>query len=484
MSVEVGKRKRTIGFYIGIAFLLAFLIVLSFIETGNYSDDFVKTAGIITLATYAVTIFLWYKTTKKIASIFFIFLLMCAMFNAGQIFLGTFDITFGGNVDIYQSYSNQLLVEMMLFQSKSVLVMGIGGCLAYNKKAYDFPGTADAGPIRHKASRGAIGTLEITYFVLYALMLFSYLREFITRSGTSYGDYYYGEREGISILLLFAYHVVLYAVFIKHNKDGFNKVLLGSNLVLGFIMLMIGSRNVVLQLLFGTLFIFLYVKRNLVKISFKKLLAIILIALVILVLFTGFQEVRQLSFSDITLETLVDIYGKSLGDSLVNALAQMGGSARCILQTMKEMKAGFASPEPTLLYAIAKGFVPIQLLSLVGLDTPENASLSAWITEAGGSQYGWGYSIFAEMYYNFQEWGWIFGFFFAFAYVKLEQKSLKLVKEGRIFYACAIIYVLAYVIFMARADMALISSRLRYCVYIAIISYLMKKFKIRFTLSR
>ena len=79
-----------------------------------------------------------------------------------------------------------------------------------------------------------------------------------------------------------------------------------------------------------------------------------------------------------------------------------------------------------------------QVLSALGFTEPVNFSLSAWITEVGGSQSGWGYSIFAEAYYDFGYLGWIFlavwGYFYAVSYTHLDvykrQRCLCTVRTG------------------------------------------------------
>lgn len=475
------KRKK-LRYSIGVPIMLLLEVVFSFIRPTEYSDTIVRFGGIVTVATYVLALWTWYDQTKKIGSLYFIFMIMCFSFNAGQILLDAFNISFVGIVNIYKSYSNELLIEMMLFQSRAVLALGIGGCIAYNDKAYELRKKNDPYDLRAVWHNRRFGILEVAYLVVYAMTILVYLREFFSRSGVSYGEYYYGNREGINIYLLFAYHVLLYVVFMLHDKDTFSKWLLVCNVLLVVIMLMIGSRNATLQMVFGCFFIYLYVKRNMTKIPIKKLLILILAGMLLLIIFTGFQDVRQMSFSELSVSKILDIYSGSLADGLIDALVQMGGSARCLLQTMQEVNSGSVQPEQTFFYAFARGTVPVSLLSLLRIDAPSKFSLAAWITEVGGSHSGWGYSIFAEMYYNFKGFGWIFGFFFAFAYVKLEQKALNLIKQRRLIFAASIIYVLSYAIFISRSDMILISSRMRMCVYVGIVSYIMHKQKIRIKL--
>ena len=55
-----------------------------------------------------------------------------------------------------------------------------------------------------------------------------------------------------------------------------------------------------------------------------------------------------------------------------------------------------------------KDIFPTEFLNFIGITEPVRYSLSTWVTRLAGSGSGWGYSIFAEAYYNYKEFGFIF----------------------------------------------------------------------------
>ena len=469
----VSKRK----FYstvIMFALLFVFALFYFAINSGISSAKALHFAQMISILVYIVSFAVWYLCTKKLFSLYFIFFICCFLFNAGQIILGFFDvknIDFIGLVNIYSLYNNSILQKMMLFQSECVIAMTIGAIIAYKETPYTIIDKTDV-----TNRTGLIGNSEVFYIAVSVLLIITYASELFTRSSSNYNDYYYGERQGISILLLFLYHTFMYKILLEHEKDAVEKIAWFVNIFLSAIMIMIGSRNAVLQIVFGSLFLIMYVKTKKLSIKPSKFILYVIIGITALIFLVGVQDLRKYSFSELNLSLIREIYGIGLLESISEALTQMGGSARCLLQTMLEIDSGRVRHEPTIMYALGKGFVNIKVLSALGFTEPVNFSLSAWITEVGGSQSGWGYSIFAEAYYDFGYLGWIFLAVWGYFYVKLEQFVLKQIHKGNVLFACSLVYVLSYAIFLSRADMCLISSRIRYCLYLFIIVYLLKSF--------
>lgn len=454
-----------------ITWLIAFLgyfIAEREIDSLVMMNDRVFGAGVLLLIVYAFVLAFWCIYTKKYFSMFFIFLVYCFLFNAGQVLLGTFDIEFEGIVKIYEVYSHSLIADMCIFQSRCVLALSFGAMLAYKDEKYK---VVDYSNIK-KVERNILTNADFVFLISAALLIATYLREVSVRGMFDYNTYYYEYRSGVSILLLFVYHVFMFNSLIRHNKDAVSKLIFIINCIMCILMVMVGSRNAILQILFGSLFILFYVKRGNVNISFKKLVLIGVIGIAAIVLTNGVQQLRAYSLSELSLEMFLEVYGKGIWNGIVDSLQQMGGSARCTLTTMQYIDSNLVESEPTILFAFLKGFIPIPIIELFGLSKPVNLSLSTWVTAVGGSQSGWGYTFFAEAYYDFGSLGFLYTFIWGFVFVVFEQYALKKIKNHKIISGCSIIYVLAYGIFIARADMNLLATRTRYCVYILIIEFL------------
>ena len=60
---------------LNIGLVVILLLAISFFQPGDYSDSMVRVLGMMTVVTYGVVIWTWYTYTKKIVSLFFIFLI-------------------------------------------------------------------------------------------------------------------------------------------------------------------------------------------------------------------------------------------------------------------------------------------------------------------------------------------------------------------------------------------------------------------------
>lgn len=470
-------KQKFYSIIIMLVLLTTFIFFYSLGYYENSSENSLHFAQIITISVYIISFVVWYMCTGKLFSLYFIFFICCFLFNAGQILLGFFNvdsINIVGLVNIYHLYKGSALMKMLLFQSECVIAMTIGAIIAYKETEY----TTNA-QVSINNKTGQISTFEVLYIAVSILLIVSYMKELFTRSSSSYNDYYYGERQGVSIVLLFLYHTFMYKILLEHEKDIIEKFAWITNILLVTVMLMIGSRNAILQIVFGSIFLIVYIKKKTLYIKPHKIILYIIIGIILLLFLTGVQNLRKYSFTELNTNIIHEVYGIGIIDSISEALTQMGGSARCLIQTMLEIDGGSVSREPTIIYALAKGIININILSLFGFNEPVNFSLSAWITKVGGSQSGWGYSIFAEAYYDFGGLGWIFLAIWGFVYVKLEQFALRQIRNGNTLWACSLVYVLSYAIFLSRADMCLISSRIRYCLYLFIVLYLLKLFQIK-----
>ena len=468
---HISTKKLTVLF-VWLSVTLAYLVYRHTSDVLHATAETVWIASVVTVSLYIFSFVMWCVYTKKVFSIYFVFLVYCFLFNAGEIVIGIFDTTFTAEINIYMEYSSSLLMKMMLFQCDGVLAMTLGSVLAYRPEPYK--SREDLPDLRRK--RNMLSITDVLFIAFSLCLIVVYLREVALRGTSSYGDYYYGEREGISIPLLFAFHVCMYKVLVEHERDLVSKFAMLINVVITAMMLMVGSRNAMLQILFGSIFILFYVRKNKLTLSFVKVVVLIIAGLIGIVLMTGIQGLRGYSLSEISWDTIARVYEGGFEESITDALAQMGGSARCLLKTMNMIDVGAVQSEQTILYAFIKGFVLLPFLNLFGIKEPINLSLATWITNEAGSEFGWGYSILAEAYYDFEELGFLYLFVWAFVFVWLEGKALTLIKRERSWEGCALIYVLAYGIFISRADFTLMTSRIRYCFYMFVACYLFRQF--------
>ena len=143
----------------------------------------------------------------------------------------------------------------------------------------------------------------------------------------------------------------------------------------------------------------------------------------------------------------------------------MGISETPTLITMEAIEKGTPYMQ-TILFNILLGFVPSSVLEIFVPDT-WTTHLGEWVNVVSGTTTTeWGYSWIAESYINYGEFGWIFtavyGYFIAFA----ENYSLRKIKSGDYLLALCLISILCKQIFFARAQINLVMSFYKPCIYI------------------
>ena len=151
---------------------------------------------------------------------------------------------------------------------------------------------------------------------------------------------------------------------------------------------------------------------------------------------------------------------------------------RTLIYTISSIDSGTVANEPTLLYTLVHGIVPGKILDILGFPQPEHWRLSSWITSSYGGFAGWGYSMTAEAYFNFGKIGFLFFALFGYVYEWAECYIRKLFMSGKSVIAATWLFVIAYMIFLARADSCLVCTYIRYAFAVTIVAIVMRNVKI------
>ena len=454
-------------------FLIPIVWLAGVLFAGPYNATF---NGVMLILLYIVGIAMFLKRNNKIAYPFVIFLIYSLFSNAGQTLTRLLGFKNNINVDIYARYSDKLIGEMLLIQGMFIFCMCVGYIVFRRKREVSI-----VSPLLDNGSNLDLEDLLLALVTL--IVAVSYITELSKRASLSYGDYYYDARGGVDSLMQYVYHVVIFGYILRHN--GWKKKMAYCIMaVLAVMAIFIGSRSATLPMFVGCAFILLATQKG--KVKFK--LRYLALALVVLLVFAAFTELRDYAISDLNAEIVFDDFTVSPIQALVDIVDEMGGSARTVLSTMQAKKMGVTDSEGTILYAVLKGFVPVGALNMVGISEPAVGFLSEWVSEYGSGLFiegkGWGYSIIAEIIYNFGTMGIFFSFIFGGAVALLENWMERLLKKGESFLAAGVLYLLGYAVFLARAEMALVSTRIRYTLYFAILLWLMKLFNIKLKWNR
>jgi len=188
-------------------------------------------------------------------------------------------------------------------------------------------------------------------------------------------------------------------------------------------------------------------------------------------LMKGWTYLRNYPLSELNWGLVQKAYSTGLLQGLYDTLSEMGKTINTLVTTISTVDAGNATNDRTILYALFVGVVPESVAGVLKL-TPEIKSLASWVTKIIGVRNGQGYSIFAEAYFNYQNFGFLFMLVFGYIYVKLENQVVKLFQSDSPSFTilgCGILYLISYACFLSRADMTLMSSYIKFVVYISIV---------------
>ncbi|MBR6729512.1 MAG: O-antigen polysaccharide polymerase Wzy [Clostridia bacterium] len=432
----------------------------TFFDTSNVAG-----CGWLTIVIYMIALVLILKNNSFRVVPFFFFMAYCFMSNAGQTLVEVLHLPIGDPVvDIYARYSDSLIAEMLIIQSWFILFM-TAGYIVFKSATKGLDNTKIELPSEQEDTFNA--TDLIFYAIVFLMFVITFL-ELSKRASMSYGDYYYEDRSRAGTLLEYIYHVFGFTYLMTHTGKK-KKLALAIMACVAVMLVFIGSRSNILPLLVGFLVIASLTKMQKIKGRY------VVLGVLILYLFSGMDTLRGYSLSEINGEVLFDIYGRSALESFVDIIMEMGGSARTTLSTMTVLKTGALQPDNSILYYLLKGLVPVQILEFF-VSKPAISSMSQWITEYNRSFFGWGYSIIAEIFYNFGMGGILFSFLFGGLWAGCENWIGKLVSQKKYYPAAGILYLLGYSVFLARAETSLISTRMRYVLYTFVLYYFIQYF--------
>lgn len=462
------KPQKIIGFLAIMLCCLAWLIGVMI--AGSDNADF---TGWMLILLYAVGIWAVYKCNVGRIYPFLIFLLYCFGSNAGQTLAHLLGMENTAKVDIYASYSNGLINEMLLLQGVFILFMILGYLLL--RKMRTEVSAQDQPMLKEEASSVTVGLEELVLWMLSLYVAIIYVQELVQRTNMDYGEYYYEARQGLGTVAQYLYHVVIFAYLFKHTGWK-RKMAFGIILVLSTMSVFIGARSATIPAVVGVCFILSYQARKKIKLRLRY----VVLGVLVLWVFAAFEDLRQYPISQLSFSLIAEKLALTPATAMAKILQEMGGSARTTLSTMIALDKSVIEHEGTILYSLLKGVFPIQLLNLVGITPPAITSLSAWVSDYGSGPYmdgrGWGYSFIGEIIYNFGNWGFVFSFFFGMLLAWLENCIEKLLSNKDYYLSAGILYVLGYGVFLARAETALLATRIRYTVYMAVLIVLIRGF--------
>ncbi|BCK00818.1 O-antigen polysaccharide polymerase Wzy [Anaerocolumna chitinilytica] len=456
-------------FLLNISILLIGIIYLNFCK--GYQRIDVKIWELIGLFIFVTGSIIWIRIENNILSAWMIFLLLSYMYWFGQPFLDLFGIL--PKLAELNSYSNESLVAALVYQCCGMGFMHLGAIFYKTRNINKAVKTVEIFRFEDISLRKAVNKIALGMFISSAPYIFVNLGQRVYTSVTyGYLALYQTQKQpngvlgslyniisSLSILFIPSLFFLLAA-----NKDN-KKFKLFLYIIFGIFILgslYIGDRSVSMGL---SLCLLLFYHCSIKPFKQKRFILLVFIGLMFVIIVPSAGKLRGMearTFSDVFV-----VIGKTITQDnfIISTLTSMGFSLFPMVKTI-ELIPKVQDYSYGVEY-IATVLAIIPSIILFGYSFTSIAALPDWLKSNLHMDYGPGYSIIAESYYNF---GWlglpimsIFGYIIQKYFTNKKHYSEKVLYDAQI---CIILYFLTLVI---RNSLTLFFRNVFYGIIIPII---------------
>ena len=401
MKLMVNKKKLINIILLGIIVAIINIIPFENVGTDYYSS--IMIVAWITNIFYFIFVSIIYKVKKNILDFNIIFLVFIFLFCFGQVFLYSLGIS-PTKLYLFNWFGEKLVLKASIYFLLFSVFYMIGVYLNLN---YD--------NMKIKTTNDEFLNFAIRRFA-YFLLVISIVPFFYILLPTLYNSIAYGyiynfnnaiEVTGFNGYLSKFFIPSLFLLLYSYRNDKTRFKVIISSLVMICIMYLIrGSKGSGLTIIVG---IVVFYSNFIKKISGVKILKIIPLLLIILFIIPLISNYRGSANKD--LQSFSESISETINNSdnlFVNSISEMGGTMQAFIYTYKivpsNYKFGYGKSYLSSFMMIIPSFI-------IGTSVfSENAALDTWLMKTCNLSFGPGYSIVAEVYYNF---GWYGGLLFS-----------------------------------------------------------------------
>lgn len=401
--MDIRKKNTIIKFlniFFAIIFFAIYIIMYSTIDENNFNElKILKfTLSWIGILIYFFSIYSWYKINKKILDLYTIMFTFLMLFNYGQCFLWAFNIHADGEIGTKQLFNSGIIpndreiVLAQLLTLINIFMFNLGAIFCYksqktnseerdrniNEKEY----------IIYKISKKMSWlVVPITFIQLF--------NSLIVRIKYGYASLYYGEHVNTNLIQeLFSrlFFVCIFGLLIgsKFKKNTRNFVYITFLLYI-IISTICGDRG---GWIFALCILFFLHNNYVKKISFKSLLLICVIGVMLLNVISSFVTLRN---ENIDLEAIKESL-RIKKSPIVSEISEMGASMS--IQIYLIMKGYNVYPYGNTHIFSILGIISDKVIKFLGF---EYIDLSTWFSKyyLGLKNWGAGFSIVGEALINY-----------------------------------------------------------------------------------
>ena len=408
----------------------------------------------------------WWKLTNKFFHPYVIFLLVLYIFTYGQAVLKSFGMSYE-KYNLYELFSGRELLQAQIFTCMAISFIHLGALLSLRGKVSYILNINEE--IKEPALRIA---LRWVAWIQVLLTIYFYFHQQINNAiiTTVYGYSSLYENtietnaiENVTNSLRMFFIPGVYMLFIAYKNNRYIRgiiiIIIVCSVALSFLG---GSRTEGIAIIMSFSWLYhIHIKRF----NSKKVIPVIIIGLFILTLVPTFSQFRDMTNKDFS--SFLSLYGTSLQDNPIkSSVGELGGSMFPLIQVMKIQPdfspfmwgESYINAITSMIPAILTGGEPIV----------PRISLANWLMNILGMNYGPGFSLIAEAYYNFGWLGSIFLVIIGYGFGKLFNLNA-INKDKQILFNVFIASSLYYSMFAVRDQLMLF---IRYEVYGILMVYI------------
>jgi len=474
MTSQFGSLQKptVIVAYTVVAVPVLLLGVLGYFWGQNNGLSYLGLAGNLLLLS---SILSWRLISGSFFSLYTLFFLSFFYFSYGQAFLRSIGVQYPA-FDLFSLYGTSLISKAELFTILGMFFMHLGALLAHRTPSATLPET-DLNTSSQKAVLLVGWVLFVFSAPLYFIHMYASLKTSVrygymalyNYGNSSFGTATSSAQNITSSLQLYLIPAVFLLLVAYKDKVVGRRFVSGVILVAVILDFMIGNRTDAGSLLVGFMFFW---NSNVKTYTKGRAVGVFFGVLALMVIFNFVGAVRGIH--DKSTASVAQTLVKSLSghNPLFSTIGEMGASMFPLISVIQIVPSIHAYQHGGTYLASLFGVFPNFLFGQIF----HRVSLSNWLMIALGMNYGPGFSLLAEAYYNFGWMGDIFMLVLGWGVVRL----LYPFKKASTLTNALSTVMLLLLVTTARQDSLLM---IRYVVYYTLIPYLLIRF-VDWTFSR
>jgi oligosaccharide repeat unit polymerase len=465
---SISKANIALIYYILLLLLcIVYGTICILYQNSIYNQSMViKSWGLLSILLLILSSFIFNKRTNSFFNAYTLYILVAYFYWLGSIFLNALNINKENSV--LNMYNYESLISPVVFSVLGFGLFQLAAILYTNRRPY-ITNFCKTSYFTNKNYRNSILIISVILLIMSTPIYYSDLiNRFIITNNSGYGALYNTMNESSSItniigsLKIFFVPGLYLFLTVKKESKVIRYFVIGIVLVNVIFNFIIGARSSALMFLIS--FLWLYH----VQISpFKGIKNILLLFQSIIIMAVSVSIMQYRGTVNKNLGDFLNLLLKNVTEDnfIVTFINELGFSILPLIETMKIIpdKIDFSYGFSYLSSILAV----IPSLFFGGFSFADYAALDIWLMNELGMNYGPGYSLIAETYYNFGWFGLILMMFFggglAIIFNNKVEGDEKLIRNV---YIAILIY---YLLMTARSPLLLTSRNIFYGVIIPMV---------------